>query len=413
MKFFEITYRRGKKKQTVVIEADTKILAVEDFYSRELGILLSIKEISKPLSAYIDAFKQRRNNPIANKRANLEKLIAVYDQLSVMLDAGLPLNQVLSEIVKNLDDKMLKAIFTQILNDIEGGKGFYESAKRFKTQLGYISLSMIQLGEETGQLSESLVQLINILRDIQENRMKFKKATRYPIIIVIAMIIAFTIVTIFVIPQFKSFFQEAKMELPIPTKFLLWLEHTITTYGPYALALSIIIGVAIGYAYSRNENVKYKLDKFMLRIYIIGDATMYAMVSRFIYVLMVLVEAGIPLLDALRISSEIVDNSYIKSKIDIIPNGIEEGKSLYQGFHDSELFESMVVEMIRAGEVGGGLGKMLKKVAAIYQKRFNYIVDNIATLIEPILILAIAGFVLTLALGIFLPMWNMVDMAQK
>jgi general secretion pathway protein F len=149
----------------------------------------------------------------------------------------------------------------------------------------------------------------------------------------------------------------------------------------------------------------------LLKIYIIGKATLYAMVSRFVYVFQVLVEAGIPMIDALRIAEKIIDNSYLKKAIAKIPTAIEEGKSLNQGFEDAELFENMVVEMIKAGEMGGGLDKMLVKVSKIYKDRFDYIVDNIATMIEPILIMAIAGFVLVLALGIFLPMWNMVDLA--
>jgi general secretion pathway protein F len=145
---------------------------------------------------------------------------------------------------------------------------------------------------------------------------------------------------------------------------------------------------------------------------IIGKATFFAMISRFVYVFEILVKAGIPMIEALKIASEIVDNSYIKQRIDLISSSIEEGRSLHQGFEDTKLFENMVIEMIKAGEAGGGLDKMLSKVSKIYKSRFDYLVDNIATLIEPILIAAIAGFVLTLALGIFLPMWNMVDLTN-
>ena len=411
MKYFQVIYKRSKKRYTIVIEAENKIEAMESFYEQGLGVLVKLKEISKPFHLVFEELKQKYTNPIKNKRADTERLIAFLDQIAVMLDAGLPLNFVLAEVVKTQKDPMLKAIFEQIMNDIEGGKGFYEAAKRYKTQLGSITLSMIRLGEETGTLAESIGHLTQILQDILDNRKKFKKATRYPIVIIVAMAIAFTVVTIFVIPQFKSFFESSKMELPLPTRFLLWLEHALTAYGPYILASAILISFMIGYAYKKSDKVKLFLDRLMLKIMIIGKATLYAMISRFVYVFQVLVQAGIPMMEALNIASDIIENSYIRQNIDKISVAIEEGRSLHDGFEESKMFENMIVEMIKAGEMGGGLDKMLTKVSNIYRDRFSYIVDNIATLIEPILIAAIAGFVLTLALGIFLPMWNMVDIA--
>jgi len=412
MKYFRINYKVGKKKKSIVIEADNKITAMQNFFDKQIGVLLKIEEISKPLSLSFQEYSDKFNNPIKNKHADMEKLIAILDQIAIMLDAGLPLNYVIEESVKNQKDPMLKAIFAKINSDIEGGKSLYDSAVVFKKQLGFITLSMFKLGEETGQLAESIVHLTNILQSIVDNRKKFKKATRYPIFIIIAMAIAFTIVIIFVVPQFKTFFQESKLQLPLPTQFLLWTEYAITTYGPYILSFAVVLSIVLNTLYKRYAKVRLFFDKMLLKIYIIGSATLNAMLSRFMYVFKVLVDAGIPMIEALDISSGIVENSYLKQKIDMISISIEEGKGLYQGFEDTGMFENMIVEMIKAGEVGGGLDKMLGKTTKIYKDRFDYIVDNIATLIEPILIAAIAGFVMVLALGIFLPMWNMVDLAQ-
>ena len=411
MAYFKIAYKLGKKRNSIVIEAPNKTAAMEAFFAKQIGIFISIKKVGKPFSWYFKELDEKFQNPIKDKPVKLQELIAILDQIAVMLDAGLPLNFVLSEAVKTQKDKMLKAIFENIMQDIEGGKGFYAAASRYRRQLGPITLAMIRLGEETGQLAESLQHLTSILQNIYENRQKFKKATRYPLFIMTAMIIAFTIVTIFVIPQFKSFFESANMELPLPTIFLLWLESSLRNYGPYILAGAFMIFVTIAYLYKTNERVHLFLDRTLLRIIIIGKATLYAMISRFTYVFMVLTEAGIPMIEALNIADEIVENRYIKKQITRITEAIEEGRSLYQGFEDTQLFENMVVEMVKAGETSGALGKMLQKASNVYQNRFNYIVDNIATLIEPILIAAIAGFVLTLALGIFLPMWNMVNLA--
>ena len=412
MKYFRINYKVGKKRDSIVLQAENKIIAMQNFFQMKIGVLVKIQESSKPLQITYEEYISKFKNPIKNRRVNTEKLIALLDQIAIMLDAGLPLNYVLAESVKNQKDAMLKAIFLKINNDIEGGKGLYNSALMFKEQLGFITLSMFKLGEETGQLAESITHLTSILQNIVDNRNKFKKATRYPIVIIVAMAIAFTVVIIFVVPQFKSFFEQSNMQLPLPTRFLLWTEHAINAYGPYILASGIIIFILINTLYKKNERVRLFLDRLLLRIFIIGKATLNAMISRFMYVFKVLVDAGIPMLEALNIASDIIENSYLKSKISKISSSIEEGKSLYQGFEETGLFENMIVEMIKAGEIGGGLEKMLTKITKIYKDRFDYIVDNIATLIEPILIAAIAGFVMVLALGIFLPMWNMVDMAN-
>ncbi|MEN4046097.1 type II secretion system F family protein [Sulfurimonas sp. NWX367] len=412
MKYFKIDYKFGKKRSSVVLEAQNKIEAMEKFFEMELGVLVKIQETSKPLEQSFQDLLAKYNDPVGKGKVDQERLIALLDQMAIMLDAGLPLNYTLSEVTKHQEDKALKAIFEKVLNDIESGKGFYASVLPFQEQLGSLTVAMIQLGEETGQIAESLTHLTDILQDILDNRKKFKKATRYPLVIVTAMGIAFSVVTIFVIPQFKSIFESSQMELPLPTKFLLWLEYALRVYGPYILAGAVFLALTISYMYKKSDKVHMFLDKLILKIYIIGKATFFAMISRFVYVFSVLVKAGIPMLEALRIASGIIDNVYIKQKVDRIASAIEEGKSLNQGFEETELFENMVVEMIKAGETGGGLDKMLQKVVKIYKDRFSYIVDNIATLIEPILLGAIAGFVLMLALGIFLPMWNMVDMAN-
>jgi len=411
VKYFLIRYKIGKRRDSIVIEAPNKVEAIKEFLNRQIGVMIDIIEIGEPLSWKIRKIVAKIKNPIKNRPVDMERYIALLEQLSVMLDAGLPLNFALSEVAKNEADPMLKAIFTQIYEDIESGKSLYEAAKRFQKQLGTLSISMFRLGEETGALAEEIAHLATILQEILDNRRKFKKATRYPLFIIVAMSIAFVVVTLMVIPQFESFFKESQMELPLPTLFLLWLEHALKEYGPYILVGAFVTMGVISWLYSRNEKVRLFLDRVILKVFIIGKATYYAMISRFLYIFRVLHDAGIPMIDAIDIALEIVDNSYLRSKIRQIPAAVEEGRSLYQGFAQTGLFENMVLEMIRSGEIGGGLSRMLKKAQKIYKDRFDYIVDNIATLIEPVLIAAIAGFVLTLALGIFLPMWNLTETA--
>ena len=411
MKFFQVRYKSGKRKLSITLQAAHKVDALKHFREKSLGVPLGVREISEPFSLKWERYKTRFSGPIQNRRVKEEVYIAFLDQLATMLDAGMPINMCLAESITDTPDVMLHAIFSEVLSDIESGQSLSASMSRFQPQLGVLSISMFTLGEQTGTLSIAIAKLSAIIQQIYTNRQMLKKATRYPIFIIVAMAIAFTVVITFVVPQFQAFFEQSSMELPFPTKLLLWTEHALRVYGPYIMGAAVVLATSYSYAYSKSPPLQLKTDQYFLKIYIVGKVTYYAMIGRFIYLFNVLSEAGIPIIESLEIAMGVVDNTYMKQELRKIAVAIEDGRSLAQGFAETGQFEGMVLQMIKAGESSGSLGKMLGKVNGVYNNRYTYIVDNIAAMIEPILIAAIAGFVLVLALGIFLPMWQMVDIA--
>jgi len=409
MKYFEILYRQRRKKSKMLVSASTKLDAMKDFQSKEIGIIISVKEIPEPFSLKLQKIQDAFNSPIKNKRANIEMYVSILNQIAIMLDAGMPINLCLSEAIKSTDDVMLKAIFENIYADVEEGRGLSDSFRPYAKQLGNLSISMVDLGEQTGTLAESIAKLADILQNIHDNRVKLKKATRYPLMTMGAMAIAFTVVITFVVPQFASIFSQMGTDLPLPTKILIWIEQAITNYGMYIVLSAIVFVVVFNKMYNSNEELALKTDKYMLSVYIVGTVTKYAMLGRFVYIFNILVKAGIPIIDSLRAAIDIVDNKYMKQQFEKIRNAIEDGKSLYTGFLESGMFNSMILQMLKAGEDSGGLNKMLDKITLYYAKKYDDIIDNVSTMIEPVMIGAIAGFVLVLALGIFLPMWSMAD----
>jgi len=394
-----------------VIESANRLEAKKAFSALSLGVVQNIVEVPQPLSMRFKKFQEKWDDPIKQKRVNDLAYIVLLEQIYVMLDAGMPINVSLKQAIEGTKDEMLRAIFVFILEDIEGGQSLTASAKKYTVQLGSLSISMFELGEKTGTLSDSIKQLADITQEIYDNRAKLKKATRYPTFIIFAMAIAFTIVIIYVVPQFEDLFRSAKLELPFPTRFLLWLENALVTFGPYIIAGAIILAGVFAKMYNKSENIRLKTDKLLLKIYIVGDVTYLAMIGRFVYIFDVLTQAGIPIIDALKTANDIVDNEYMHDQLSKVAEAIEEGKTLHQGFVETELFDSMPLNMLQAGEQSGSIGVMLAKISKLFKDKYNYIIDNVATMIEPILITAIAGFVLVLALGIFLPMWSMVELA--
>ena len=409
MRYFRIDYRQGNRRESVVLEAQSKMDAVTEFRQRTLGVMLSVKEVSKPFSLKLRKRLEANMSPVRRKRVAQEPYIATLRQMSVMLDAGLPINRCLEEAIRSTDDEMLKEILRSVLSDIESGMGLSEALKPFRVQLGSISLSMFNLGEQTGTLSESIKKLAEILDQIRHNRRELVRATRYPLFTIIAMMLAFVVVIVMVVPQFQEIFAESGADLPFPTQLLIWVEHAMTKFGPFIVAGAVVLSLLFSYIYGKNEKVMLEADRLLLKVYIVGKVTHYAMVGRFVYIFNVLLNAGIPITDALDAAIGVVENSYMKMRLETIKRAIEEGRPLYSGFEESGLFANMIVQMVKAGEQGGALGTMLQKVTDYYQERYQHIVDNVASMIEPILIAAIAGFVLVLALGIFLPMWSMAE----
>ncbi len=404
--YYKVEYLKHGKIKTTVISAKSLKDALTKFRKRKLGILRNIEEFHK------ESLNDKLSSLLAFKKIDLEEYISVLEQMYVMLDAGLAIDIVLENIAMNIKDKKLKKILLSITNDIKAGLSMTDSVKKFEKDLGILSVSMFRLGEETGDLSNAVKDLSVILTEILENRRLLKKATRYPTFIIIAMMVAFTIVILFVIPPFKSVFEQQSMKLPLPTKFLLLLDYAITTYGAIVVIGGIVLFLIILFSYEKNIKIKYMLDRIILKVYIIGKVIELALIGRFVYVFERLIAAGISVVDAFDIAVEIVDNEYMKEKMYLIRNNITTGGGIASGFVATGLFEPMIVQMIKSGEEAGALIEMLKKVSNYYLIKYRDLVSNISTLIEPILIMAIAGFVLVLALGVFLPMWDMTKLAQ-
>ena len=403
MTVYKIDYIQKGKLKSANIKANSIYEALKEFKRKYNGIIKNVSEINEP------TLMEKIKEFFISKNISNEEFIAVLNQLYVMLDAGISIDNALLELLAGIKNKHLKKILEEVYNKINAGYSLSSAFKPYEKNLGIITLAMIRLGEESGDLALAIKELSEILSEIEENRKRFKKATRYPMFIIIAMMIAFVIVILFVIPPFKSIFAQLNTELPLPTRFLLWIEWAIKKYAFIIIFLSAVIFGVINYLYNTNEKFHVSIDRMMLKIYILGDVIKLAMIGRFIFVLTSLVKSGIPIVESTDIALSIVENSYLKQKLSFIKEEIIRGGSINEGFKNTNLFEPMIIQMVKAGEASGSLTKMFEKIADYYLDKYRYIVDNIAVLIEPLLIAAIAGFVFTLALGIFLPMWNLTE----
>jgi general secretion pathway protein F/MSHA biogenesis protein MshG len=407
MKYFEVNYLFKGQKTKTIVKSPNRSDAIAIAKVKIPGVILNVKETSAPLEDQMKELKSQFMGALFRKKIKMPNLIAAIRQLSVMTNAGISIHDSVKEVANATVDKTLKEIFNSVNDDLNSGLSLTQALMSYRNEVGDVTLALVELGESTGNMAESLEKLAEILDEIEENRQKFKKAMRYPITVVVAIAIAFSILMIYVVPKFKDIFAQLKAELPLPTKILLFMENLINHYGLYLLAAIAVIIIFFQYMLSNNEEFKKQYDQYILKLYLIGDIIFYATLSRFCLVFTELIRAGIPIADALDTALLTLDNTHLKKKLSAVKISVQRGISLTESFRDTGLFEGMLVQMIQAGEQSGTLDKMLEKVTLYFKSRFSQIIDNIASYIEPILLGFIAAMVLLMALGIFMPMWDM------
>ncbi len=412
MKYFAATVlKKGKKEKIFFYAADRKEASIYT-KNKVTGIIIKIAEEQEPLDAQFNRFKTNLLQNIRKKKIKPDALIAAIRQLAVMTNAGISIHDSIGEIASATEDTALKTVFGKLADDINAGHSLSASMNNFRFELGNLTIAMVQLGEKTGNLDEALYSLADMLEEIRANIIKFKKAMAYPRNVMIAMAIAFTVLISYVVPQFKSIFEELHAELPLPTRILLTLEYLFNNYGPYVLAAIFIAISTFKYMINNYTHIRYGWHQFLLKTYLIKNIIKYSTLSRFTLVFSELIRAGIPIAEALDTSIDMIDSLPLKAKLLSVRRTVEKGGTLNKGLKETGLFENMIIQMVSAGEDSGTLDTMIKKVAEYYKMRFDAIIDGLSGAIEPIMLLIIASMVILLALGIFLPMWDMGNAVQ-
>jgi len=409
MKYFNVTVMDKGKKRQELIKADNKMIAINLMKKKfPANMIMRAVETSAPLEETISGFFSTLSKTMKSKIPINDK-ISTIRQIAVMTDAGIAITDTLEDVADNTDNKQLKEIYSKINADINAGNSMAHAMEPYTEEFGHVALAMTDLGERTGNLSESYHKLADILENIRDNTAKFKKAIRSPMITFAAMGIAFTILIMVVVPKFKDIFDRFKTELPIPTQILLKLEWAFSNYGIFILAALIGGIIALKYFYKNNRDFKYSMDKIMIhpKFYLINKAIFLSTMHKYNLVFGELVKSGIPVSEALDTAVGMVDNLAIKEQLLTVNANIGRGMDLAEAFKITGLYQNMLLQMIKAGEAGGQLDAMLDKVTQYYDMEFQDLIDNLSAYIEPVMLFFIAGLVLLMALGIFLPMWDL------
>jgi MSHA biogenesis protein MshG len=344
-------------------------------------------------------------------RVSLDELIIFSRQMYALMRSGVPILRAINGMAEASTSNTLKKALIKIGGQLEGGYTLSSALNHHPKIFGPLFVSLVHVGENTGQLEDSFLKLTTYLEREQATRKRIKTALRYPSMVLIALSAALVILNIFVIPTFANMFSRLGAELPLATKFLMTSSSLFLNYWPYML----IFCIAIYFSLRRTlKTVKgrYQWDKRKIKLPIIGNIIERSILARFSHSFGIILKAGIPMTTGLTLVSEAVDNRYMEKKIIAMRSSIESGESLLRSAIASTLFTPLVLQMIAVGEETGRVDELLKEVGDYYEREVDYDLSTLTARIEPLLLVCVAAMVLVLALGIFTPMWDMASAMQ-
>ncbi len=409
MAIFEYTARQKDGQSSKgELEAVNKDAVAENLISRGLLPSSIIEKNSTSSWTEIDVGKIFQSNKV-----DIIDLVMFSRQMHSLTKAGIPLTRAITGLLETTNSMVLKEALEEIYSDLNAGINLATSFKRHDHIFTPLYISLIHVGENTGQLEEAFKQIAAYLELEQKTRQRIKTATRYPMFVSIAIIFAVVIINIWVMPPFTEMFKAFGVEqLPLPTRMLMSSSNFFIEYGFHFLFACIAVIYAFN-NYIKSPKGQDWWDKKKLNFPIFGDIIYRSLLARFSRTFSMMIRSGVPLINALNIVAEVVDNAWVARKILEMRNGIEKGESILIVATRTKLFSPLILQMISVGEETGQLDEMLEQVADFYEEQVDYDLKKLSDYIEPILIVFIGMIVLLLMLAIYLPMWELTSVTKN
>jgi len=391
--------------QKGVIEAASAQAAAQALLSQNIVPLTIVESKKRSAENEGDGFDITR---LFQQKVGLDEMIIFSRQMYSLLKAGIPIIRAIKGLSENASHKRFQEILKDIADQLEQGRSLSSSMAKYEKVFTRLTISVVVVGENTGKLDDVFLQLALYFEREQETRKRIKSALRYPTFVLIALAIAMFILNLFVVPVFTQMFERFDTELPIMTRVLIGTSNFFVNYW-WLLIFVIVGGIFAVKQYVNSTNGRLKWDKFKLKLPVVGSIIERSLLSRYSRSFSMILRAGVPLTAGLSLTADAVDNAHMQKRIKEMRQGIEKGESLLRVSKNSELFSTLVLQMIAVGEETGRLEPLLEESADYYEREVDFDLKSLTAKIEPILIGFVAVMVLILALGIFTPMWNMMS----
>ncbi|KAA1152387.1 type II secretion system F family protein [Pseudoalteromonas sp. FUC4] len=397
------SYKAKDSKGVLVkgqLEASNQAGVADSLIKRQfIPISISLVETKNNIKIFDNLFAEK---------ITLDDMIMFSRQMYSLLKAGIPIIRAMVGLADTTQNKEFKNVLIEVTRQLEQGRDLSSAMAIHSEVFSRLTVSMVMVGEGSGRLEDAFYQLAIYFEKEQETRKRIKAAMRYPTFVILALVGAMIILNIFVIPTFASMFEKFDAELPLMTQILIGTSSFFVNYW----WLLLVMGIGSVLAWKRYLNTdagRFKWDQYKLKIPFIGDILKRTLLARYSQSLAMVLRSGVPMTTGLSLTAHAVDNSYMEKAIITMRQDIEKGDSLLRASKSSELFSQLVLQMVAVGEETGRVDELLQEAADYYEREVDYDLRSLTAKIEPILTVFVAIMVLILALGIFMPMWNMMS----
>ena len=339
------------------------------------------------------------------------ELILFTKQFKTMFNAGVSMINMLEILEQQTENPRLRGVLGKMHQDIKEGASLYEAFRKHPRVFSPLYCSMIRAGEASGALPEVLDRLTYIIEHENQVKSDIKSALTYPVIVVVFLFTAFLILITQVIPKFANIFENAGLELPLPTQICIFLYELLADYWYFIIGAVIAAGVLLFY-YLRTRQGKFMRDMLLMKIPLIGPMFVKSAVSRFASIFSILIASGVDVLDSMDILTETIGNAAIGNELESIKDRLAEGRGIAGPLSEAKYFTPMLINMVAIGEESGNLETMMQEVASHYDTEVEYAMKKMSEAIGPLLTVGLAAVVGFFALAIFLPMWDLTLIAR-
>lgn len=357
---------------------------------------------------------QRESRDIAlqlgRRKPTSKDLILFCRQMYTITRTGLPLLQGLTGLMQSTHNVVLKEALVEVLSGLESGRSLSAAFKLQPNVFPELFVSLVEIGEATGTVDTAFERLYNHLQMEQEVKDRVRAAVRYPLVVLATIGVALAVITIFVIPNFEPIFRNLE-QVPLPTKIIMGVSDFAVNYWLHLAVFLGVMSVAAG-QWASTPSGRVIWDRWKLGIPVVGVIVRNAALSRLTQSIAVSQRSGLPLIQTLKTVGGSIGNAWLGGRIASLCDGVERGESLTSVASTSGLFTPLVLQMIGLGEDTGALPELMEEASGYYRREVDYDLENLSAALEPILIIAVGAVVLVLALGVFLPMWDMVAQAR-
>ena len=327
-------------------------------------------------------------------------------QMYTLLKSGVPIMRALAGLQESAMNRAFAAVLKELRESLDAGLELSQALARHPAVFFSFYVAMVRVGESTGRLEEVFLRLFDHLEFQKFMREQVRSALRYPMFVMAAMGIALVVINLFVIPAFAKVFKGLRAELPVMTKLLIGFSDFTLAWWPVLLAAGAALVIAFR-LWVRTKGGRLAWDRFRLHIPVAGKIVRKATLARFARSFAMAARSGVPLVQGLTLAAQVVENAYIGGRIEDMRMGVERGETILRTAIEAKIFTPVVLQMIMVGEESGALDDMMQEIAGMYQREVEYELKTLSAQIEPILIVALGVMVLILALGVFLPMWDL------